>query len=343
MANGNHGLAAWLVRTRGPFTFIIGMALVVAAIWVVLGDRPTLEAALSNLRQASPWLMAAAFVLPAANLAVVSVAFWSLTRRYGTVGIGEMSALITGAWLLNHLPMRAGMIGRLTYHKAVNKIPLRASVRVVIEGVVLSVGAILASLALAWMIESNGAFWSPRVCGIMLALPLACASLVQVLVAGSWPWTLAFICRYIDALLWAARYAVVFAVVGSPIGYVEAVFLGGITQVVGLLPIAGNGLGVREWTVGVTAGVVGAAAETTGIAADLVNRGAELLVGVPLGLIAVAWVGNRVAGTRHRETLDVASSIEASATNTVKNVASSGEPSADQQVSTPPGQTDSAT
>src|SRR5690606_18485027 len=101
---------------------------------------------LGGAMQRSPGLLAAAILLPVLNWVVVSVSFWVMMGRYGRIGLREMAALIGVAWLLNYLPLRPGLIGRLGYHKAVHGVAIRDSAFVTILGMVAT------ALAVAWLL-----------------------------------------------------------------------------------------------------------------------------------------------------------------------------------------------
>ena len=72
-----------------------------------------------------------------------------------------------------------------------------------------------------------------------------------------------------------------------------------IADIALLVPFVGNGLGVREWAVGLTASRQVAAA--VGLTADLVNRAAELIVAIPLGLAAWVWLTRTLARGRRQD------------------------------------------
>jgi hypothetical protein len=57
-----------------------------------------------------------------------------------------------------------------------------------------------------------------------------------------------------------------------------------------LVPIVGNGLGLREWAVGLAAPLLTPYVLGLGLAADLVNRATELVVILVLGLGGMAWL-----------------------------------------------------
>ncbi|MCA9299560.1 MAG: hypothetical protein KDA28_10865, partial [Phycisphaerales bacterium] len=101
--------------TRRLIAFAIGLLLIIAALVAVATQRHALRAALDSLGSAPWWMVVLLIVLPLGNLVTVSTSFAVLTNRYGRVGWTEMLALIASAWLLNYLPMRAGMVGRFAY------------------------------------------------------------------------------------------------------------------------------------------------------------------------------------------------------------------------------------
>ncbi|MHC4784997.1 MAG: hypothetical protein ACYTE6_03445, partial [Planctomycetota bacterium] len=57
-----------------------------------------------------------------------------------------------------------------------------------------------------------------------------------------------------------------------------------------LVPFVGNGLGLREWAVGLAAPLLTPYVLGLGLAAELLNRAAELVVIVILGLGGIAWL-----------------------------------------------------
>lgn len=296
-------VAARSSRRRSIVGFTLGILLLAAAIWAVARSGPAVDAVLASVRSASPLLLTAIVLIPIANWLVTSLMFWVLTRRYGQVGIGEMAGLIGSAWLLNNLPLRPGLVGRVAYHKAVNGIRVRDSVKVMLLAglcAVIGVGALL----LVAFIAGRGSGWWPGAAWAAspLLVMLAAAGAIQRSASGGElrPILIATSLRYIDVLLWTARYSVLFAVLGRPIDPVGAAVLAAASQAVMFLPVQ---LGVREWIVGLasgllppellertgeTAGMVQAAGP--GLLVDLVNRAAELLVAVPVGIACTVWL-----------------------------------------------------
>src|SRR5690606_21044113 len=122
---GSGSVARWV-------WMVAGALLMALAVWIAL-RRGGMESALDSLRQAGALTVLALFALPIASWLLTATLFWALTRRFGRVRWTEMTALIAASWLLNNLPMRPGMVGRVAYHRLVNAIPVLASVRVLVE------------------------------------------------------------------------------------------------------------------------------------------------------------------------------------------------------------------
>lgn len=294
-------------RALGWLRLVVGVGLLALAIGVVFSQREVLAGAAEAARGAPWWLAAALLVLPIGNWLATGTGLWALNRRHAPVEPGEMQALVGAAWLLNYLPMRPGLVGRIAYHRAFNDIRVVSSLVVLGVSVAMTCAAALLMLAVAWGLGDGR---SALAWAAALAVPLIVAGGVAIGRARrqaastqvwwqTWHWPAAFAARYADVLLWTARYAAVFAVVGAPVSFAQAVVIAAVSQLVMLVPLSGNGLGLREWAVGLTAASMpawpGAEGGTAvGLAADLVNRAAEVLVAVPVGLLALAWLA------RHR-------------------------------------------
>jgi hypothetical protein len=291
---------------------LIGIGLLGAAVWVVWSNGGVVEEAWRAARDAPAWLIALAMVLPLGSWVFTSLAFWLLSRRFAPVPLSDMSMLIGAAWLLNHLPLRPGMVGRVAFHKKYHGLAVRESVRVMAAAMVctgLSLAMLLAGAAGVAMVEG---FWAGAAC---LAAPTAVAGAVALIARAAgrrWWLEIAALCmRSLDMLSWLARYAIVFVLVGHEVTLERLVVITAVCQVAMVVPVTGNGMGLREWAVGLTlAAMLGPGAEAgareqaaaIGLAADLVNRAAETLLAVPVGLACSALLARRVRrlGERNR-------------------------------------------
>lgn len=304
--------------------FALGLIMLGAAIWAVASQGETVSMAWEAARGASPWLVVACIALPVLNWVFTSATIWVLTGRYGKVRPTEMLALIGAAWLLNMLPMRPGMFGRLAYHRKFNGIRVRDSMRVLVAALLCSgcaLGCLLVVVVFAPRILGSGTkggsaaaaipFWSTA--GLLLLPPV----LLGLAGAGTrmmrkdvWRWPAAVAFRYCDMLTWMVRYMIVFAIIGRPIGLIAAGAVVTVSQGAMMTPVQ---LGLREWVVAVTsASLPGGEREGTlmeaaapGLLADVVMRAAELLIVLPVGLVASAWLWRRMRrpgwGTGSRE------------------------------------------
>lgn len=280
--------------------FAIGLILIGVAVLVLLRNEEDLRTAIDEARKAPVWLVALALLLPTLNAFFVAVSFWVLMRRFGRVPFGDMVALIASAWLLNYLPLRPGLVGRLAFHKFVHGVHLRSSVAVSVALAIMSalaaahllaVGAAVATniwLGLGTILVTTGAVW-------WLSGFAADRSPAGAVPRGALRHALLY--RYVDMLVWALRMWVCFRIVGADLTPTAALLIASAVQVALLFPLTGGGLGVVEWAVGVVAGIVAVSASAeTGLAASLVNRAAEVLIVIPVGLFGTAYVAKR----RHR-------------------------------------------
>ncbi len=242
--------------------------------------------------QSTPWWMLVLIVLgPMGNHLSVAMCLHSLQSRHGKVGVCEMFVLVGSAWLLNYLPMRPGLIGRIGYHKAVNKIRLRDSVESSIwSGVLAGIANVaLVLVAMVMMrISSNWAMLLPAVpvvvmFGLVAFMPGRRSKLMMRALAY----------RQIDVIVWLGRYWLAFEVLGLEMSLADIAMVSAVSQLASLMPLTGSGIGFREWAVGLTASASGHALGTA-IAGDLINRVAETLVVVPVGLICSAIIARNL-------------------------------------------------
>lgn len=262
--------------------FFGGALLLGAAAWAVMGRRETFEQALGAMQRPDAAQLALLLGSVVINVVGTGVMFSVLMARYGRVGRLEMQAIIATAALLNVLPLRPGLLGRIAWHKAINEIPASATVVVSLQAAGLSVG-VAAYVALALLGAAAG---FPLWVSAGLPVPVLAALRRERLAAAA-------LVRYLEVLVLAARYHAAFALVGSPVEVEQALAFACVGVVAGLFPLLGNGLGVREWAVGAAAQMLTPYVLQQGLAADLLNRAAELLVVLILGLAGAAWLGRK--------------------------------------------------
>ncbi len=293
--------------------WLCGIALIGAAIWMIARDSSVSQSNFEKVREGFQRLSAtqcvALLLLPVASLFLTTACFWQLMRGHGRVGFPEMWHLIASSWVLNLLPLKPGLIGRVVYHTRVNQIPATTSVRVLIEASAAGVVgvALLSGLLIR---EKVGALWFD---GLIAAAWLALLGL------GIWGFlrpnkiaprfASATLLRSLDAFTWVLRYGLLFRLIDVDLPLSSAAVIAAGAQAASYVPLVGNGLGVREWVVGalsrrVSPGAMGlSAGMAAGLTADLCNRLIELIILGPIGLLGVWWVARRV---RHARSGDAA-------------------------------------
>lgn len=270
---------------------VLGMALLGLALAMVVRRRELLDDAWKALARPDPRLVCLLLAAVVGNLVCTSLVFLALIRRFGRVGVAEMIELIAASTLLNFVPMRPGLFGRIAWHRAVDGIPAINTARTIVESIGLSAVCVLLMVAGLVLAHALGAPEALRP-AIGLCSPLA-APLVAVLVPALRPLAAAALFRVLDLHLWGLRYAIAFTLIGSPVPAEAALALAASSTAASLVPLAGNGLGLREWTTAVLAPAMSDVDLHLALTAELVNRAGEILVVVPAGLLSIASLVRR--------------------------------------------------
>jgi hypothetical protein len=277
---------------------ILGALLLIAACVKVLGDGAERQHVLELARSAPLNLVIGLVLLPTANLAISAAAFHVLYRRFGRVGYAELIMLMGSAWLLNYLPFKLGMAGRFAYHKIVNGIDLKASARTLVESMACSIFAAVVGL-IACRFAKLGVWSDARfmmtMCGVAASLMIV-GRVVSMWRANSGALTMVAGLRIADLLVWTLRYFAAFTIAGSPISGAQACLIACVSQAAMAIPLWGNGLGLREWSVGwAGTGFADSQPATVGLGADLVNRAAELVTALPIGVVCTLVAARKAA------------------------------------------------
>ena len=283
-ALGGFRLPTWW-RRAGT---IAGILLLLAALFMVVRS-PEPAKAMAVAARGDPLLLVALPLLVLVNVVSTAEVFRALMRRFGRVGRLEMIELMAASTLLNFVPMRPGLVGRVVWHSKMNDIAARHSVRTIVESIAIGAGCV-ASIVAALLCAPLLPHWSTM--SLAIAAPFGPA-LAALLVPALRPFALACAARAVDLLVWGLRYHIAFQLVGSPIAPEAALAIASAATMASLIPIAGNGLGIREWTIGLLAPVLAGADLDAGLTADLVNRAAEILAMTPAGLAALAALYRR--------------------------------------------------
>lgn len=297
--------SAW----RGVVGFCVGAALLGAAAWVAWRDRHDLADAAAHAREARWWQVVLLVTLPWVSWTLTSMMYWALMNRSQRrdtrqhVGLGEMHAVLASAWLMNYLPARPGMFGRLAYHKVVNGIPLPESIRASVVAIACGVASmllLLCSTLLARALQATGAaalviLVCPGVLAVAVAAILRTRHPSHEVLART---ACALAARYADVLSWMARYVVLYATLGRPLSLLEAAAFTIVSQIAGMVPFVGNGLGIREWSEGLLGPRLAfAVPQPLAFSAGLLHRAAEVAASLPVGLVGGLIVARRMRAT----------------------------------------------
>ena len=265
---------------------VAGLALAASAV-VAVWRNPAIADSLGRAIRSPDW---AALALLAASClatqALTSAVFWILMRRHGTVGLLEINELVAASTLGNYVPLQAGSIGRMAYHKAVNGIPVRTSLVVILQAMAATGVATCAVGAAALLARGSGAPW-------WIAAAVPCLWLPLAIDRGWRPFALVMALRSVEVLAWALHAWAAFRLSGWPVPAETAVGAALVASAANLVPFVGNGLGIREWAVALAAPALGGYERDAGLAAELAGRAVDVAVAVPLGLLSVAALVRR--------------------------------------------------
>lgn len=296
--------------TKSRAGFFVGLVLLIGAGVYVFSSPDQVQEFAGHIKSAPLWAAIVVLVGPMLNWLFVGLCLHALMRRHGQVGRCEMLALVGSAWLMNHLPMRPGLIGRIGYHAKVNKIRVRDSIEASVWSMVLAAVANAVALGLMFLIPSDTPI-------LMLVVYL----LIPIVVFGVLALLgfvrnerfgflmLGLVYRAGDLLVWMVRYAAAFAILGVTITPIQIALITAVSQIAQLIPITGGGLGFREWGVGLAAQMTAKGSAITmrvAVGADVINRIAETIIVIPLGMICIALVAKRVKAWNANEPLELA-------------------------------------
>ncbi len=258
--------------------------LLVAAIILIARQHDVLARAFSAIRQPSAPHLFLLFACVLGNIVLTALMFSVLMSRCDKVRLLEMQALIGAATLLNFLPLRPGLFGRIAYHKTINHIPTADTAKTIGQAIALSLGvAGCLALCLVLAVQFHLTLW------IVLAMLFALLAL-GTLVGSIRLWALAGLIRYVDVFVWAARYYAAFALIDYRISIEAALAFACLSMIATLVPFFSNGLGLREWAIGLAAPLLTMYQLEHGITAELVNRAGELIVVLIAGLAGIAYL-----------------------------------------------------
>jgi hypothetical protein len=265
----------------------VASVLLVAGAVVAIARSQAILDSLSRAFASPRWdalAVLAATVL--AQQVLTATVFWMLMRRHGPVGWGEMNALIASSTLANYVPLQAGSIGRLAYHKVVHGIPVKTSLVVSLVAMGLVAVSLVALVVVGLWVSRAGASWWWVAVTPLAWVPLLAGPATRVVGA-------CLVLRTVELLVIAVQSWAAFRLSGWEIEPMTAVGVAVVAAVANLTPFIGNGLGVREWAVGLAAPLLGGYETDAGLAAQLTGRAVDAVMAIALGGPALAWIASR--------------------------------------------------
>jgi len=149
----------------------------------------------------------------------------------------------------------------------------------------VAMGLLALTVAGLWVSRAGASWWW------VAAAPLAWMPLLAghaTRVVGS-----CLVLRTIELLAIAVQSWAAFRLSGWDIEPMTAVGVAVVSAIANLTPFIGNGLGVREWAVGLAAPLLGGYETDAGLAAQLTGRAVDALMAVAMGGPALAWIASR--------------------------------------------------
>ncbi len=275
---------------------LVGVLMLAGAVWLIIAQQDKIATALQALSHPSPGIVILLVATMLVSIFVTGVQFQLLLARH-QVPFMEMQGLIAGSALLNFLPLKAGLVGRIAYHQVVHAIRPMETARAMILARVAGLFAIAltaGTLSLRYLMNGDD-LWAWAM--IPIAVPGWLMLFPMTRTAG-----IVIVLKYADLLLMAVRYQCAFIMMNEPMSFDICMALASIGMLAGAIPFLSGGLGLREWLVGwlTTMLVMLPAALEIGLLADLVNRAVELVVLLPLGGLAILMLRPRLKAAVHR-------------------------------------------
>lgn len=298
------------------------MALLGASIWYAVGQQNAENwRALADVDPVS--LAALVMAILFSTICLPGLQFWIATRPFVTtkpLKMMTMQGLLAGTALLNYTPFKAGLIGRIAYLRYFHGVGLRAAVisHLLIAVVFVATCAITLAITL-WRVEFDWLWWA-TVIAAFIAVILVGAPLLGIFMPEAVPvdprmrdsksWRINFLAQCLlsqglGLFATAVRWWLVFRILDKPISLGDA-WLAAVVHMVTVMGAPANGLGLREWLIGIVAerGLLSTGLEANlgaGVAAALVDRAAEAVVLVVAGLFGLALI-RRGLGARKAAT-----------------------------------------
>jgi len=291
--------------------YLIAIGLLAASLWYAMqGQR--MEDWWFLLR-AKPGLTAGLFAAVIFSAVIVpGILFWLITRPFVSgrpLSLASMEALAAGGGLLNYTPFKAGLIGRITYLKIFHGVGYKAAAltHAVIAGV-FGATCLLTILITVWRGSFDMTWWVTALIGLVILAGIA-APIMRILIPSEMPVTRnlrestgrvfaylvpCFVAQLLGLYVTAIRWWLVFRILDRPIDLADA-WMAAIIHMVSIMAGPANGIGLREWLIGIGGQLGGLNASLdvdmrVSMSAALIDRAVEAIVLIVLGLLGLAFL-----------------------------------------------------
>ena len=260
----------------------VGLAFMAAALWTIARSGTLAAQAWQHLSHASPLLFLALLGCVALITLCTTLCMLVLTNRTRPpirVEFREMLALICASTLGNFVPLQPGLIGRIAFHHQVHGIIVPIGLLIAMQSTALTGFAALwigAGLAITHAAQLS---WIAAILSPILFVPFLRNHTAREFAS-------AFFIRIVETCVWALRIHITFQLIGQPIDAPAALALACAANIANIIPFIGNGIGIREWSVGFLAPLIAGVPLADALAAELVGRVAEIIFFIPAGLAA---------------------------------------------------------
>ena len=302
--------------------YALALGLLAASIWYAVEDQRAED--WQALLDAEPGMLLALFAAVVVSAVLIpGLQFWLVTRPFVStkpLSVATMQALLAASSLLNYTPVKAGLIGRVGYLKQYHGVGFRAAVLThIMIGAIFAAAVAVILLATALRSVFDPGWWTITGTGLAILALLAAFVLRTCL-----PRSLPVDSRMRDSLGWAGRFLfvcllmqvaalfatalrwwLVFRMLGRPISIADA-FLAAIVHMVSVMLGPANGLGLREWLIGIAgqqgwiSGTLGSDI-SVGLTAALADRAVEAVVLIICGLLGLWFLRRTIRKPSDRE------------------------------------------
>jgi len=287
--------------------------------WAVsVALREENRAQLENLQNASVGQIMAIVGLSFGSVAINGILFWVVIRPVHSIRMTDVISTNAIATFLAYLPFKVSLIARVTIHKKRDGVPV-LMIGAWFAAVAVLMLAVLGPMALvSFLLQEVNALWWVGVVGSVAVSVVVLIGIARVfygdrgvrriasvgimkglteresftklhagfdMIASPWSSAWAGVLRMADVLAFAGRFLVAASVLGLPISGSDALLLGSVYFIIGVLSPFGM-LGTRE------AGTIGAAALFGVSAAAIGEGGASPIAAAVVFVTAVEAVVN---------------------------------------------------